>query len=303
MARVLPDGYDIVVWKLDEAGPTFNNSSTSALPSAPGAGATLSAVNTVHTQRHGILGNCVGFPGSTPSTRNRIEGSSTFEPTFPITVSCWILLKSYNTTGGDNYGAIIAKSYVTSSWGSPYTAFDIYMNNTQDGQWLAQITTGSASRSSNVSFSANNRIPLGIWSHIGITYDGAVFKAFLNGNQVLSTAITGAIDYGNHGNWFCGAIPYTSGTKQEPSMMIQDIRVAKIARSPKYFKDVYNGISLETGANASITKYYKLRVYDLGCSTPTPVTWVDTEVSLTNAPVFPCTGPYSSIEILDTWYS
>lgn len=103
-----------------------------------------------------------------------------------------------------------------------------------------------------------------------------------------------------------GASPlYTStssSTKEEPNFMIQDVRIANVARSLDYFKNVYRIGALPTILSEQI-QYYKLKVYDLSCPTPTPVTWVDTEVSLANVPSFPCSGPYSSIEILDSWWA
>lgn len=109
----------------------------------------------------------------------------------------------------------------------------------------------------------------------------------------------------NPGGWFIGAVPpylVTSSTnKEEGNYMIQDIRIANVARPLSYFREIYK-IGILPTSLSSATQYYKLRAYDLACSTPTPVVWVDTSVSLDNAPAFPCGGPYSDVEVLDTWF-
>jgi len=92
----------------------------------------------------------------------------------------------------------------------------------------------------------------------------------------------------------------SSPTKEEANFMISDLRIANIARPLSYFQQIYNYGALPNQLTDQIV-YYKLRVYDLSCSTPTPVTWVDTTIRLDNAPVFPCGGPYSDIEIIEWW--
>jgi len=297
MPRVLPDEHDVIVWKLDEASGPFRNSGTLG----PNVSTDLIASGTINTQRLGLVGPCIDFPGQENGSgnRNSVGGASTFEPQAPITVSLWVLMRSYNSTGGDNNGQILRKALDNSSWSNPFSAFGFALLGNNDGQWASTITT-SVNGLVVSTLSANNRLPLGIWSHIGFTYDGYTFLTYLNGNLIQSQSVTGTITYGNHGSWFCGSILAGSGSKQEPCMMIQDIRVADVVRPLSYFKDIHK-ISYSGDASLFATKYYKLRVYDLSCETPTPVTWVDSQISLANAPVPPCGGPYSDIEILDYW--
>lgn len=92
----------------------------------------------------------------------------------------------------------------------------------------------------------------------------------------------------------------SSPTKEEANFMISDLRIANVVRPLSYFQQVYNYGVLPNNLSTQ-TIYYKLRAYDLSCVTPTAVTWVDTQISLANAPAFPCSGPYSPIEIIDSW--
>jgi len=109
----------------------------------------------------------------------------------------------------------------------------------------------------------------------------------------------------NNGAWVIGATPLylvtSSATKEEGNYSIQDIRIANIVRPLSYFKNIYKIGVLPLNLSPLI-QYYKLRAYDTSCVTPTPVVWIDTQISLANAPAFPCSGPYSAIEVLDTWY-
>ena len=61
----------------------------------------------------------------------------------------------------------------------------------------------------------------------------------------VSSAFSGAIDYGtagNRGQWYVGGIPGTT-TNQDSPIIVQDIRVANVARPQSYFQNIYyNGM-------------------------------------------------------------
>lgn len=107
--------------------------------------------------------------------------------------------------------------------------------------------------------------------------------------------------YSNPGYWMMGAVPATgSATKEEANYSVQDLRIANIARPLSYFKNIYS-LGVTPLTLSLLTRYFKLRAYDTSCLTPTAVTWIDTQISLANAPAFPCSGPYSVPEVIDTW--
>jgi glucose/arabinose dehydrogenase len=67
-------------------------------------------------------------------------------------------------------------------------AYALYAND--DGaRWAAYVNTGAA----DVAAESTAALPLNTWSHIAMTYDGSMVRAYLNGAQVGSRAATGAI--------------------------------------------------------------------------------------------------------------
>jgi hypothetical protein len=319
MPRIAPDLYDQIVWPLTEtSGPYRNVGQYSPNNSLTD----LSITNTITRVSSGVvLSNCPQIPGTSnvPSgssaTRNYIAGAQTvnFQP--PITLSCWVYLRSYTSVNNTTFvGKEYRDSTITSSWSTPFHAINIstYTGN-GGGDWGADIAVNS---STNATFTVTDfPIPLGVWSHVGVTYDGTNMRVYLNGCQMmyysgstqLMTRAAASISYtdgtNGFGFWRVGAITATgSASKQEPNCSVQDVRLASVVRPLSYFKRIYSAGALPTVSGQSVNaQYYKLRAYDISCSIP--VTWVDTQVSLANAPAFPCSGPYSSPEVLDTWYA
>lgn len=319
MPRILPDSFDQIVWPLTEISGNYRNVG-SFFPNDPSTD--LSITNTIIRTGAGIYGgNCPQFPSTSnfptgsSSTRNYIAGAKNYIPSPPLTVSCWVYLRSYTTAQN---AAIFAKEYrdssITPSWTTPFTAIGISTLTTNGGgDWVASIATSASTVvSQNI---IDFPIPLGVWSHIGMTYDGTNMRVYLNGCQMIyysgatqlnSTAV-GAISYtdgvNGFGFWKLGATTATGSTnREESSANIQDVRIANVARPLSYFKKIYAANAFPIKASTS-GQFYKLRAYDTSCVTPTYVTWVDTQVSLANAPSFPCIGPYSAPEILETWYA
>jgi hypothetical protein len=318
MSRVLPDIHDIIVWRLNETSGAYRNTG-SQLPND--ATTDLSITNTIIRTGSGLFDNScpqipgtVNFPTGALATRNYIAGAKTITPATPMTLSCWVNLRYYNTS---NNSTFISKEYrdssITSSWTSPFHAIGITTLTGNSGQdWVVNVAINSSTQ---VSLTVTDfPIPIGMWSHIGITHDGTAIRAFLNGCQCiyysgatqLNSTSASTISYtdgvNGFGYWKIGAITATgSSNKEEPNCSIQDVRIANVARPLSYFKNIYKTGALALSISSQI-QYYKLRAYDTSCGSPTSVTWVDTQISLTNAPAFPCTGPYSAPEVLDTWF-
>jgi len=304
--RIEPDNNDLVVWKLDEAAAPFVNSSTS--PSAPSHAvsdlATLSG--TVLLQQPSLFaasGNnsCVQFTGSNSSSpRNFIAGANNFTLQAPITISFWIYLRAYNTTGFTQHPFM--KQMNTGNWSSTFGALGL-QNRTytsQSSAWDLFFVTASGGAGT---VSAENTISLYNWTHVGLTYDGATQIGYINGSIVATGTASGNINYGTTpGPWFVGAIPAGSGNPEEPVCSICDIRIANVARPQSYFQNVYrNGVlSPGTGSNP-LSQYYKLRAYDTTCSNSPPVYWVSNGINYNGAPSPPCGGSLGPIEIVQSW--
>jgi hypothetical protein len=322
MPRIIPDQYDQLVWTMSETSGNYHNTGQ-FLPN--NSNTDLVITNTVVRTGSGILfpnaiqmpGTC-GFPSGSTATRNNAIGANTFTFVPPITVSCWVNLRSYHT---DQNQTIFAKEYrnpslSSNSWVTPFNTWNIATTTTNGGgDWFVQ--TANSSGSSNTFTVTDFPIPLGQWSHIGFTIDSnLVIRLYLNGcqmvyysgsSQVNFQQLTG-LSYTDGTNGFgpyrVGAVQSTgSANKEEPNAQIQDIRIANTVRTFAYFQKVYavGALPLLPGSYIT-TQYYKLRAWDTSCPTPTAVYWVDTQVSLTNAPSFPCSGPYTAPEVVDTWF-
>lgn len=320
MPRIAPDLFDQIVWPLTETSGVYRNVGQT---SPNDASTDLTVTNTITRTGNGIFGNCPQFPANSNfptgsnTTRNYAAGAKNIIISPPITVSCWVYLRNYTTTAAQN---IIGKEYrdssLVSTWTTPFYAMSIdVLTSNGGGDWFITVAANSSTR---VTQSITDfPIPLGVWSHIGMTHDGTGIRAFLNGCQCiyysgatqLSSTASSTISYtdgvNGFGNWKVGAITHTGSTnKEEPMANIQDVRIANVARPLSYFKNVYYAgtLPLRSGGFTS-GQFYKLRAYDTSCPTPTPVVWVDTQISLANAPAFPCSGPYTAPEVLDTWFA
>jgi Concanavalin A-like lectin/glucanases superfamily len=320
MPRIIPDLNDQIVWTLSESSGNYHNTGQ-FLPQ--NINTDLVITNTIPQNGTGIFyTNCPQIPGTsnfptgTSATRNYASGASLFNPTAPLTVSCWVQLRSYTT---NNNMGIIAKEYRNPSlngnvWSAPFYALSLnILTSDSGGDWTCGIALNS---STSAGFTVTDfPIPLGQWSHVGMTYDGALIRVYLNGCQMISsgnptinTVAAASISYtdgtNGFGAWKVGAIINTgSGSKEEINGQIQDVRIANVARPLAYFQKVYAAGALpQLAGHFAGTQYFKLRAYDTACSTATPVVWVDTQVSLANAPAFPCGGPYTAPEVIDTWF-
>ncbi len=320
MARILPDKNDQIVWLLNEQTGNYHNTGQ-LLPGDPSTD--LAITNTINRSGCGITSsNCILIPGTSniPSgsstTRNYASGANNILINPPISISCWVNLRSYTT---NNNTTFIGKEYRNPSltgntWTVPWHAINISTFTTNGGgDWGCSLGVSS---SANVSFIVTDfPIPLGTWSHIGATYDGTNIRMYLNGcqcissgNPTISTVAASALSYtdgtNGYGPWRVGAITATGSTnKEEPNAQIQDVRIASVVRPLTYFQRIFQaGVLPASHGGIASQQYFKLRAYDLSCSTPTYVVWVDTQVSLANAPAFPCIGPYSQPEVLETWF-
>ena len=259
-SRIAPDDNDIVVWRLDESGVPFVNSSTS--PSAPsGAVSNLTTLSgTMQLQQPSIFAatgtnTCIVFNATNSgSPRNFISGANNFEPAVPFTVSCWIYLRTYNNSGFVQH--LFNKQQTAGVW-SGGTFGAITMQNQSTGSSTYAISIAGLTQT--VGFWT---MPLHMWCHVGVTYDGATCCNYLNGNLVQQWAATGAVNWAGHGPWFFGAIPSGSGNPEESAVAVSDVRVANVARPQSYFQNIYITAVFTNTTGRPIYTYYKLRAFD-----------------------------------------
>lgn len=308
MSRVDPDNNDIVVWKFDEATAPFVNSSTSTNAPSHAVSDLNTISGTIMLQQPSPFApfgdnSCVQFTSSNSgSPRNFISGANNLEPQGPVTFSCWLYIRFYNVTGFTQH--FFSKQHTTNVWSGVFAQVGM-QNRTYTSQSTAFDIFVATTTGADIVLTAENTVPLNMWCHVGLVYDGSFKYAYLNGNLVGQSAATGTINYGNHGPWFFGAIPGGSGNPEESASAICDFRIANVARPASYFKNIYNTGAPGGALVGPYFTYYKLRAYDNSCFPPTPVYWISRSLDTVelSASAIPC-GNYSTlgpIEIMESW--
>lgn len=322
MPRVAPDSNDIVVWKLDEAGAPFVNSSTVGSPGSAANLTTLSSgtfqgLPNPRLQVQGPFGAGsfgVEFTGSqNGSPRNWIGGANTFFPTLPMSMSGWVIFRQFDQSFTQHF---IQKQQTNGVWSGPF-AVQIIQNTGFLGQNQGQLSfeVGANNSSGNSFFrtDATQPYPLGIWCHMGWAADTTSMAAYINGDLVGTSTYSGvsgggfSYDTSTPGPWFIGAIPAGSGAVEESYCSLADWRIANVKRAQSYFQNIYQQGQLDWTGNATRpgpgqavprVRYYKLQA---SCTTSPSgfITWVNTTGDNTGRPG--CSGTLGPTNIVDSW--
>lgn len=241
MPRIAPDANDIIVIPFTET--------TSTRPNLGTAGAQADFTD------YGSPVSCQGLISVNSSTkalyipstylvnaRNGSGGGANTLATPNVSLSGWVYLRKYT-----NYsGVVFNKQYFANGWSNPWLTFGFQFTAANNGELDLYITFGgvlqSALRTPNRYF-----FPVGRWCHLGGTFDGTTMNMYINGSLAATGTYSGTPDYGTEGNrglWYAGGIPGTSNNQDSP-IIVQDIRVANIARPQSYFANIYyNGFQL-----------------------------------------------------------
>lgn len=315
MPRVAPDSNDIVVWLLNESGTPFVNSSSAG---SPGTSANLTTLQQgtflgepdPKLQQQGPFGSgslCPEFQGS-QSGRWYIGGANGFQPQPPLTFSMWLMMRRWDQGLTQHF---FNKQHTINVWSGSTFADLTIQNRGYAGLQNGELDFGVGTAGNpGVGFSTDRTqpYPLGVWNHIGYSFDGRFLRAYINGDLVGVTdnGTTISIVYDtsvNSGPWFFGAIPAGSGSVEESYNQIADVRIANVVRNQAYFQNIYAQGQLDFTGNATNTaitrtRYYKLRA---SCSTSPSgfITWVNTTGDNTGQPG--CSGTLGPTIIVDTW--
>ena len=153
-----------------------------------------------------------------------IDDSDALNPTSAITIEAWVNVRDAN--GGSGCSSIVGKGYQSSWWvGLCGTTFRTYLKGS------------SSQRNGGV-------IPVGQWTHIAVTYDGARRKHYINGEVVLDVAETGPLPangiemrIGSDFNW-----------AHTPQGAIDELRIWNVARTQAQIREFLNQtIPLQAG--------------------------------------------------------
>lgn len=132
---------------------------------------------------------------------------------------------------------LVGKAYKPAPWGSPYLSAAIHSFADRSIVFAARETGAMAATFVNL---FADPLAAGAWHHLGLTWNGSFWRAYVDGALVDSVAQAAAIDWGNHGAWYTVGYPYQWGTAyRSPFGVVGDIRVANVARDAAYFATVW----------------------------------------------------------------
>lgn len=240
--RVLPDSNDLIVWMFDDpvGSTSVKNAGTTStdgnLPFSYGAPVLGSP---------GLFGSCLMIQGTGTNGFHSANDTSPavqptdVEPAFPVTWSGWVYLRS----NAVNNSAPVAKAYrrANEGWSSPFN-MNLCAILASGINWQASFVVSG----SQVVITSPRRFNVNVWHHVGWTYDGSTFILYMDGDEVARQSQTGAIDYGNHGPFYVGGNYINSDDRS--AIMVQDFRMANIARAHSYFQSVYQKGYTQFGA-------------------------------------------------------
>ena len=155
-------------WAFDEGSGTTTSDQSAAF----GNNGTLRARR---GQTGGRFINALLFNGT--NARVNVPDSASLDLTTGMTVEAWV------------------KPTVVSGWQTAVVkeqsgdlVYGIYAN-TSNNRPEAQVFVGGAIRS----VDGTAQLPVGVWTHLAASYDGAALRLYVNGTQVAQTAVSGAI--------------------------------------------------------------------------------------------------------------
>lgn len=236
MTRISPDANDILVLQLNEIAGTYSNTGTAGTAGDwADYGNPVSKVPGLIKASDGSF-NAVYIPGTYISpNHDGVGGANDVLATPNISLSGWVFLRRYT-----NYFAeIFNKQYYVDGWSNPFLTFGFQATNTNSGLVDLYITLNGTLQV--ISNSSRYPMPVGRWFHLGGTWDGTTLKMYINGTVVSSSNFGGVIDFNGNsarGKWYAGAVP-GSGTIAAAPIIVQDVRVANIARPQSYFANIY----------------------------------------------------------------
>jgi hypothetical protein len=163
-----PAGTDLV------AAYSFNEGSGTTVADASGKGHTGTITGARWTSA-GKYGSALNFDGRNDVVT--INDSSLLDLTNGLTVSAWV----YPTTSSGTRTVVLKER-------SGGMAYGLYANDSTSRP-AGQVNTGG----NDAGAVGANALPLNTWSHLATSYDGTALTLFVNGVQVGSRALSGAI--------------------------------------------------------------------------------------------------------------
>jgi Concanavalin A-like lectin/glucanases superfamily/Domain of unknown function (DUF1929)/Bacterial Ig domain/Glyoxal oxidase N-terminus len=229
MIRLLPRtvvallGSLVLLTTLSSAGPAwsnvaagdlvaayaFNEGSGTGVADASGNG-NAGVVQGATWSSAGKFGGALSFNGS--SSRVRVPDSPPLDLTSALTVEAWV----YPAAAQSGWRAVVQKE------------IDSYFLHASSSAGGLRPAGGATFGTQVPTLFSASALPVGTWSHLALTYDGAQLRLYLNGNQVASAARTGPITPSTTPLWMGGNSPYGEYFNGR----IDEVRIYKTALTP-----------------------------------------------------------------------
>ena len=159
-----------------------------------------------------------------------VRGAPTLEPAGnSISLDCWIFVLG----GGGPWQYAFMKGY-NNAWGPHYECVGLSMSGNGLTAY-ASLDLGAGE----LAVAAPSTWTLNAWHHLGMSYDGAVLRLYVDGQLSNQSNFAGAIDYGTHQDWTIGNCHLPGSQNNWTNAMIADARVSNIVRPLSYFRGIW----------------------------------------------------------------
>jgi YVTN family beta-propeller protein len=171
------------------AAYAFNEGTGTTLTDSSG-NANTGAITGATWTASGKNGGALQFDGT--NDRVSIAGSSSLAVSTAMTLEAWV----YPTLAQSGWRTIMQKET------------DAYVLNASNGGGAGQPSGGGTLGGGFDYVASGTALALNTWSHVALTYDGAMLRLYVNGVQVATAARTGAIQTTTSPLWLGGNNPY-----------------------------------------------------------------------------------------------
>lgn len=245
LARYTPvDGNVIHQWRLNEPA-----GSTSFADAVSGSGNAMTLDNSGTPATPILVGRTSLFDGAIRNFNNTNNLYSpnviSTPPSASFTLDCWV---QYNT-GGNAY--IFGRQWKDPQDGTNFSTIALAASGIGSlGYWMTTAGGSETGAYAKYTFSAATQ---DTWHHVGLTYDGANVRLYVDGEFVFSEARTGNADFQFSAPWFVSNFKLPAASRPF-SGKVMDCRVHNIVRPESYFRSIYNlGIGLASGSTSATT--------------------------------------------------